>query len=346
MVASKFRLGIIGAGMITQNSHLPCALSSASCRVTAIVDPVVKQAERLVRAYGIKAKVAARVEDILEEVQGVIIATPNNTHRDLAVVCLERGISTLIEKPLASSVADGIAILAAARKSGAIVATGYSTRFRDQVILLKELLDSGYFGKVRRFVHQFGTTGGWSPFSGYNLDRQATGGGVLVVTGTHFLDRMIYLWGYPSQATLKDDSRGGPEATCAAEFRFERDGYAFSGIARYTKSADLPSGFVIDTERGVIHLKDSNTAEIIFREHSHPEIEHVLRRTGKPVFDPEISEFQHQIENFVQAVNTNAPPWVDGEQGLMSLRLIESLYASRSALSENWYEQPNLKSFV
>jgi predicted dehydrogenase len=126
--------------------------------------------------------------EVFWKVQGVIITLIIHP-----TVVRSKRISTLL-KTLASSVADGIAVLAAARKSGAIVATGYSSRFRDHIVLLKELLDSCYFGKVRRFVHQFGTSGGWSPFSAYNLDRQAAGGGVLVVTGTHFLDRMIYLW--------------------------------------------------------------------------------------------------------------------------------------------------------
>ena len=180
--------------MITQNSHLPALLARSSCRVTAIVDPVVSRAQELIHSYGIDAKAVSHVEEVLDEVDGVIIATPNNTHRDLALTCLARGVSTLIEKPLARSVLEGEEILAAAHKSGAIVAVGHSNRFRDQVVLLKELFDAGYFGRVRRFVHQFGSAGGWTSFSAYNLNRSATGGGVLVVSGTHFLDRMLYLW--------------------------------------------------------------------------------------------------------------------------------------------------------
>jgi predicted dehydrogenase len=80
------------------------------------------------------------------------------------------------------------------------VAVGYYMRFRNEVILLKRLLDVGYFGHIRRFHFQHGTIGGWSPLSGYNLDRNASGGGVLVVSGTHFIDLMLYWFGYPTIA--------------------------------------------------------------------------------------------------------------------------------------------------
>ena len=132
--------------------------------------------------------------------------------------------------------------------------------------------------------------------------------------------------GYPKHAKLLDDAEGGPEANCTAEFRFEIDGDSFSGMARYSKSADLPTGLVIDTERGIIRLADHASAKITFRDHSRPQLEQVLRRTGEPFFDPEISEFQHQIENFVQAATMHTPAWVTGEQGLASLRLLEELY--------------------
>jgi predicted dehydrogenase len=333
------RIGIIGAGMITTNSHLPSALSLNNCRVTAIVDPVIERAESLISGFAIKAKAATSVDEIMGEVDAVIIATPNNTHRDLAVRCLKHGVSTLIEKPLANSVAEGSEIVSAARQSGAIVATGYSNRFRDSVVFLRELIHKEYFGRVRRFVHQFGSAGGWSPLSAYNLDRRATGGGALVVTGTHFLDRMMFIWGYPIHAGLTLDTLEGPEGDCTAHFEYDTTGGRFSGIARYSKTCSLPSGLVIDTERGMVMLRDSPNAEIMFREHAHPEMCQILRRRESPVFDPLVSEFRHQIENLVNAVETGAKPWVDGEEGLLSLRLIENLYANSRISLCDWYER-------
>ena len=118
----------------------------------------------------------------------MIVAVPNHLHRDVAVQCLAAGVPVLIEKPLATSVSDGEAICDASRSHRQVAAVAYVTRFRDNVQLLGELLSQRYFGAVRRFVYQAGSRGSWSPYSAYNLDRRAAGGGVLVVTG-HALSR-------------------------------------------------------------------------------------------------------------------------------------------------------------
>src|SRR5262249_36100726 len=146
---------------------------------------------------------------------------------DIAVTCAARGIYCLIEKPLASTVEDAEEIYRAADKHGVVVAVGYYTRFRNEGNLLKRLLDNRYFGDIRSFHYEEGTLGRWSPLSGYLLDRKASGGGVLVVVGTHFLDRMIYWFGYPDDCEMLDDAAGGPEAQCMIKIRYRSGGLRF-----------------------------------------------------------------------------------------------------------------------
>lgn len=334
-MTQRFRIALAGTGLITRDSHLPAALASDKVDVVALVDPVRERAAACAQAYGISPRIAASIEEVLGSIDGAVIATPNHLHMPIAVACLEAGVSTLIEKPLASSAAQGEAILAAARKSGATVAAGYSTRFRNNIILLKELLDENYFGRVTRFAHQFGTVGGWAPLSAYNLRRESSGGGVLVVTGTHFLDRMLYFWGYPAQVQLEDDSLGGPEANCSAVFRYGEAEGGLSGIARYSKTFALPGGLVIETESGAVTLADLDESEIVLRPADRPGLRHVIRRDhgGAGQIDP----FFLQLEDFVDACTTGRPPRVDGEQALLSLKLIEALYADRRGYDQHWY---------
>ena len=190
-----FRLALVGAGMVARSSHLPAALASEKVKLVALVDSIRKRAEEIARWYGIAPVIVPRVQDVLGDIDGAVICTPNNTHMRIALACLEAGVATLIEKPLASTYAEGEAIVRAGEKYAAAVAVGYMVRFRENILLLDDLLKRGYFGTVRRFAHQVGTVGGWTPFSSYNLSREATGGGVLVVTGTHFLDCMLHFWG-------------------------------------------------------------------------------------------------------------------------------------------------------
>ncbi|PYV39915.1 MAG: hypothetical protein DMG06_21805 [Acidobacteria bacterium] len=331
-MTTRFRLALVGAGLITQEAHLPAALVSDKVEVAALIDPVVERARSLARSYGISPRIAESVTEAFGYIDGAVIATPNHTHKDIAVACLEAGVATLIEKPLASSLADGEAIVAAAQKTGAPVAVGYSTRFRDNIVLLKDLLAQSYFGQIRRFLHQFGTAGGWAPLSAYNLKRDASGGGVLVVTGTHFLDRMLHFWGYPSRVALEDDSLGGPEANCQAHFHYTQ---GFDGMARYSKTFRLPGGTAIETDRGVVLLRDTDEAEIVFYPRESQNVAQVIQRRERPAAAPSV--FQLQIEDFVDACLTHQSPRVDASQGLLSLKLLDDLYQHRSSYNQDWY---------
>jgi predicted dehydrogenase len=71
----------------------------------------------------------------------------------------------------------------------------------------------------------------------------------------------------------------------------------------------------------------------------HAQVEHVVRRRGKLPYPQEMSIFQRQLEDFVDACQQGRSPMVDGRQGLLSLRLLEELYTRRKALNTNWYHQ-------
>jgi predicted dehydrogenase len=332
-----FRLGIIGAGLITENSHLPAALATSDVRLEAVVDPVASRAASLVRRFGIDAQVARDVGEVLGQLDGAVIATPNDTHKEIAVRCLDAGIPVLLEKPLASNYVDGLAIVEIAKRNAKTLAVGYCTRFRQSTLLLKRLLEIGYFGRVSRFYHQFGTPGGWVPLSGYILNRESVGGGVLVITGTHFLDRMIHYWGYPELAALADDGAGGPEANAVATFRYERGAASIEGKVRYSKTTALPGGMAIETEAGIVTLADNDTADLMLRPSRNSELCQVIRSANEaPVADV----FQAQLEDFVRACRGGGEPRVTGQQGLLSLRLTEELYGNRVRLIDQWYDQP------
>lgn len=332
-----FRLALVGAGLIVQNSHLPAALACPEVEVAAIVDPVKERAASLAKTYGISPKITSSIEEVASDLDGALIATPNHTHRDLALQCISAGLSVLIEKPLANTRKEGLEIVQAAEKTGSTLALGYCQRFWPNMELLKALLDCSFFGKVQRFVHQFGTAGGWSPLSAYNLERKTAGGGVLVVTGSHFLDLLLNFWGYPDHVELLDDGFNGPEANCHASFKWDNKSNMMTGIARYSKTGRLPGGLVIETDRGVVMIGGSIDADIRFRERGTWQFEQILRKPDVP--QKEVDPFLLQLRDFVGASRDRRAPRVDGRQALESLRLIEALYANRRLLKETWYEQ-------
>jgi len=335
-MSRPFRLAIVGCGRIS-GAHALAAIASPSIELAALVDPVEQRAQSLAERVGASPLIATSIPELRGRVDGVVIATPNHTHAELACECLAAGVHTLIEKPLAASVADGERILRVASDTQRIVAVGYVTRFRENVRFMADLLRRGHFGEVRRFAYQFGSRGGWAPLSAYNLDRRLTGGGVLVVTGTHFIDRMLDWFGYPDEVELADDSLGGPEANAVATFRFRRvGGTPLTGVARFSKSVALDAGVVLDTARGMVVLADRPDASIVVRPHEAPGLETVVRPRLEGPSLARTTEFGRQLEDFVRACRGGVPA-VTGEQGLLSLRLIEALYARRRPLPEDWY---------
>ena len=332
---TALRLAMIGGGRITRSAHLPAALGNPRTAVTALVDPVVDRARALGETFDIRPKIGSHVDEVLDHIDAAIIATPNATHAELAIRCLRAGKSVMVEKPLATNYEDAVSILDASRGTGAVVAVGYTTRFRENVVLLKELLDQQHFGTVRRFANQFGTVGGWSPLSGYILDESIAGGGVLVITGTHFLDRMLYWWGYPARATMETDSDSGPEANCRCRFQYESP--SFSGLAVYSKSTALPGGSVIDTEAGYVLIGEADESPLLLRPHDAPGLELEMTRRGEPVFPPGVDSFYLQMDDFVDACLSGRSPRIDGRVGAESVRLLAELYGSRCVLSQDWY---------
>lgn len=333
-MSRKVRVALIGGGMITESAHLPAAMACSDVTVAALVDPVLDRIGALARRHGIAPRLAADVSEVIGDVDAAVIATPNDTHAAIAAKCIDAGIPVLIEKPLASNASEGRAILDLASKRDVLVAPGYVTRFRPNLRLLKSLLDRRYFGRVRRFVHQFGTPGGWAPMSGYNLKRSSAGGGVLMVTGTHFLDRMLWFWGMPSSVAYFDDSHGGPEANCAARFKFDA-ATDLEGEVRYSKTMALPGCLVIDAERGWVRLADTEDADIEFRPHDSPDLVHSLRDDA--VSGVAESGFDLQMRAFAEACRKESVFPVPAQQAVDSLELIERLYSCRQPLVDDWH---------
>lgn len=321
----KLKIAIIGVGQISVQSHLPAVLGHPGWELVALCDPRVDAVKRVAGRYGTRAAVVADYREVLDRCDAAIVATPNSSHGPITLECLSRGVHVLVEKPMATTSSEAHAICDASARQDRHVAVGYVTRFRPNVLLLKRLLDQERFGKVRRFYHQFGTQGGWAPESGYILDAKNAGGGVLTVTGTHFLDRMLHLWGRPDSVDYADDASGGPEAHCEVRFGYS-DGMI--GMARYSKVFPMNGRLLLDTDAGVVSLDDSDAADIV-------RVCDQGGRTLELIREPKVDRrdtFWLQLDDLRTAILQQRPPRVDARQGLMSAQLIERAYAANRGL--------------
>ena len=127
--------------------------------------------------------------------QLVVIASPNADHFEQASQCVRAGSHVLVEKPVATVLADAMALARLAREHGVTVSVGHMWRYHEDVMALRERIARGEFGTVVR-THGYGVHAKWGP-SGWFTEIERAGGGALIDLGIHAIDTARYLLGDP-----------------------------------------------------------------------------------------------------------------------------------------------------
>jgi predicted dehydrogenase len=332
------KLAVIGCGAITR-SHLPAALRSAWIDVQALVDVVLANAESMKRKFGLSCEVASDLHQVIDRVDGVLIATPNHTHRAIAEIALARGKPALIEKPLTTTYADAQRLCESADRHNTFISVGYRSRHWAGVRTLKYLLETGCLGRVRCFHYECGSTGSWEAVSGYSVNRAQAGGGILI--DTHTVDKILYWFGEPSGFSYADDNHGGVESNCKAQLAFDRDGHAVRGSLFLSKTMELKNIIVLETERYRCELAEKENAEVVLFPLDRSELR---LKAAVPAMvsaeDSDKSDFQRQLEEFARTIRQRGSLTVDGWFAARSVRLMEAMYQSRQPLAEPWVYVP------
>jgi predicted dehydrogenase len=137
-----------------------------------------------------------------EALDVVSIATPPSTHARLAIDALRAGANVLVEKPMAPSLEECDAMLAAERESGRLLSVVAQNRFRDDMATLKEALDSGLIGTIS---HAQISSAWWRGRSYYDLSWRGTweseGGGCTLNHAIHHIDLALWMLGRPKAVT-------------------------------------------------------------------------------------------------------------------------------------------------
>jgi UDP-N-acetylglucosamine 3-dehydrogenase len=129
------KIGVIGVGVMGAN-HARVLSEIADVELAGIVDPDRKQREFVGQALG--CPVFADLDALLaSDVEAVTIAAPTHLHQDIALACIARGLHVLVEKPIAPTVEEGRAIVAAARRAGVTLMVGHVERFNPAVESIK-----------------------------------------------------------------------------------------------------------------------------------------------------------------------------------------------------------------
>ncbi|MFC1712601.1 Gfo/Idh/MocA family protein [Candidatus Poribacteria bacterium] len=139
------KIALIGAGGIAR-AHARCLRENPKATIVGVMDTNRDAAEQLAAQHS--ARVYDNFDECLGEVDAVYVLTPPSFHSEYSVMAMEAGKHVLCEKPLATTVEDGEAMVDAARRNGVKLMTGFNHRFQKCFRRLKEIVDSGCLGEI------------------------------------------------------------------------------------------------------------------------------------------------------------------------------------------------------
>ena len=264
------RVGIIGCGKIAQVRHIPEYAANSHTEVYGFYDINLARAEELAEKYNGKAY--ASYEELLADpaIEAVSVCAANHVHAEITIAALKAGKHVLCEKPMAVTLEECEAMVAAARESGKYLMIGQNQRLAKAHAKAKELIEQGAIGKVLTFRTIFGHGGPetWSIDPGSNVwffDKTKAAMGAMADLGIHKTDMIQYVLGskiVKTQAVLstldKKDATGsliGVDDNAICIYQME-NGIIGTMTASWTYYAAEDNTTVIYGTKGELRLYD------------------------------------------------------------------------------------------
>ena len=302
------RVAVVGVGHLGKH-HARILASLPGVELTAVVDTNQARAEEIAAANGTRALM--RATSLIGKVDAVSIAVPTEQHLAVALPVLEAGTGVLVEKPMARSLEEADLMIAAAAKSGAVLAVGHTERFNPAVEVARPMLNDPRFIEV----HRLGT------FPERSLDID-----VVFDLMIHDLDVVLSLVHSEVESI---EAVGVPVLTGRVDIANARLRFANGCIANLTASR-------ISRDR-VRKIRFFQPAAYVSIDYGAQKVEmyRLVKGEGpKPSIEggeiPVTNEepLKRELADFVDAVANKRAPHVDGAQGRRALEIATRIVAA------------------
>lgn len=184
------RVGVVGAGQIVENAHLPVLLNLPGVEVAWVTDANPRRAAVLSRMYGVPQTSLEEFSSHLEEVDICLLATPVGARAPYLDLCAERGKAVLAEKPFATSESGHVAYCS--RFPPYALGVSFQRRFYASIRAIRSIVERRFFGDLQSITFAIGgfdlKSGGAGRYLG---NRRLAGGGVVMDLGVHVLDQVL-----------------------------------------------------------------------------------------------------------------------------------------------------------
>ncbi|WAP66788.1 Gfo/Idh/MocA family protein [Jiella pelagia] len=311
----KIRYAVVGAGWISQEAFMPAVPQTDNSQMTAIITGNEEAAAKLSNFYDIPHRFTYdRYDEALQSglFDAVYIALPNHLHADYTIRALKRGIHALVEKPLASSIAECEAMIAAADESGARLMTAYRLHCEPGTVEAIRLVSSGAIGEPRFFHGIFCDQMG----SANHRLKAGAWGGPLPDMGVYCVNAARHLFGTEPVEAVAMGSRGDdPRFREIKEIDSAILRFPGGGLASFTASFN---GAAVDTYRivgteGDLEMRPGLRFETPTR---------MTLRRGKEVTETEFADIDHfgaQTAYFSDCILQGKASESDGAEGLADM---------------------------
>jgi predicted dehydrogenase len=197
------RAGIAGYGLAGSVFHAPLIEATDGLEVAAVMTRSPERAEQARSAHP-GARVVDNVEALVEDIDLLVVATPNSAHGPVALAGLAVGAAVVVDKPMAVTAAEARRLLDA----GGRLTVFHNRRWDGDFLTVRRLLSEGALGRVTRFESRFErfrpqiNQGAWR-----ELADAAEGGGLLLDLGPHLVDQAVQLFGPPLSVYAEVETR-------------------------------------------------------------------------------------------------------------------------------------------
>lgn len=345
------RTAVIGYGKIA-HLHAQALRSLPQSEFVAVCGRDAARAQTFAQQYG--AAAFTSVQAMIEQagVQAVVICTPHPAHAAPAVEAAACGVHVLVEKPLAASLADCDAMIAAADRAGVKLGVVSQRRFYEPVRRMRQAIDDGKIGQpVLGSVILYG----WRDEAYYRSDPWrgqwlAEGGGVLVNQAPHQLDLLQWFMGPIEEVFGYWANLNHPfievEDTAVAVLRFKNGGLG-SIVASNSQKPGIygkvhvhgsnGSSVGVQTEGGAMFIAGVtsileppyNDLWTIPGEESMVERWRAEDRAAFEQGDPTLRYIMLQNQDFLDAVLEDREPAVTGRDGRVTVEIFTAIYRSQ-----------------
>jgi predicted dehydrogenase len=328
------RLGVIGVGLVSQINHLPALKKRRDAEVVAICDDDVDKARGVSQKFGM-GRVVADWEALLraDDVDAVIIATPNHLHAPMTMAALGYGKHVLCEKPPARNAAEAAQMAEAAQRAGKTLFYAMNNRFRSDVQVLKRYMERREFGQI--FYAKTGWLRRRSDRRGpsWYQNKRSAGGGVLMDLGTQMLDLALWLLGNPTVASVTatkyaNDPRQEVEDTLAALLVFENGA---------SLSLEVSWALLLEKNFPYLNIFGTHGAALLNPFRIHKELNGNLLNVT-PALDSTKNiykqSYEAELDHFIRCLTLGEKPIVTADEGVALMKVIDAIYQSAEARRE------------